>query len=116
MIIHITLTEEQKQEAARELDLNSLLNIVLSKTMSNKETIELGMKIQEYLTNEGRERQQEEVINIIMCAYKGKNAWYLMHPKELVISSQYTKEFHSKKELEKYCKTNKIEFKVIDVL
>ena len=62
MIIHVTLTEDQKAEAARELDLNSLLNIVLSKTMSNKDTIELGMKIQEYLTttNEGRTGQQEE--------------------------------------------------------
>jgi len=51
-----------------------------------------------------------------MSAYKGFNAWYLLHPKELFISSKFAKEFHSKKELEKYCKVNKIEFEVIDVL
>jgi len=65
MIINITLTEDQKAEAARELDLNSLFNIVLSKTMVNDDTMEISSKIHEYLKNEGRkERQQEEVIEI----------------------------------------------------
>jgi len=65
MIIHITLTEDQKAEAARELDLNSLLRIVLSKTMVNEDTMEIASKIHEYLKNEGRkeiEQEQQEVI------------------------------------------------------
>jgi len=63
MIINITLTEEQKQQAARELDLNSLFRIVLSKTMVNEDTIDIASKIHEYLKNEGRkEIEQEESI------------------------------------------------------
>jgi len=62
MIINITLTEEQKQQVARELDLNSLLRIVLTKTMVNEDTMEIASKIHEYLKNEGRkEIEQEEV-------------------------------------------------------
>jgi len=49
MIINITLTEDQKAEAARELDLNSLLRIVLSKTMVNEDTMDIASKIHEYL-------------------------------------------------------------------
>jgi len=65
MIIHVTLTEDQKQSAARELDLNSLLNIVLAKTMVNDATMEIASKIHEYLKNEGRkEIEQEEVIDV----------------------------------------------------
>jgi len=67
MIIHVTLTEDQKQSAARELDLNSLLNIVLAKTMVNDATMEIASKIHEYLKNEGRkEIEQEEVKTIII--------------------------------------------------
>jgi len=65
MIINITLTEDQKQQAARELDLNSLLRIVLGKTMVNEDTMEIASKIHEYLKNEGRkeiEQEQQEVI------------------------------------------------------
>jgi len=65
MIINITLTEDQKAEAARELSLTSLLNIVLAKTMVNEDTMEIASKIHEYLKNEGRkeiEQEQQEVI------------------------------------------------------
>jgi len=62
MIIHVTLTEDQKQSAARELDLNSLLNIVLAKTMVNDDTMEIASKIHEYLKNEGRESAKEEEV------------------------------------------------------
>ena len=65
MIINITLTEEQKQQAARELDLNSLLRIVLAKTMVNENTMDIVSKIHEYLKNEDRkeiEQEQQESI------------------------------------------------------
>ena len=62
MIIHVTLTEDQKQSAARELDLNSLLRIVLAKTMVKEDTMEIGLKIHEYLKNEGREAQTQEEV------------------------------------------------------
>ena len=55
MIINITLTEDQKAEAARELDLNSLLRIVLSKTMVNEDTMDIASKIHEYLKKWGKE-------------------------------------------------------------
>jgi len=59
-LINVTLTEEQKQQAAKELDLNSLLRIVLSKTMVNEDTMEIASKIHEYLKNEGRKEQQQQ--------------------------------------------------------
>jgi len=65
MIIHVTLTEEQKQSAARELDLNSLLRIVLSKTMVNENTMDIASKIHEYLKNEGRESVKEEEVKTL---------------------------------------------------
>jgi len=66
MIIHVTLTEDQKQSAARELDLNSLLRIVLSKTMVNDDTMEIASKIHDYLKNEERVViQQEEEVKIL---------------------------------------------------
>ena len=67
MIINITLTEEQKQQAARELDLNTLLRIVLTKTMVNEDTMEIASKIHEYLKNKGRKeikQEQQEVIEV----------------------------------------------------
>jgi len=65
MIIHVTLTEDQKQSAARELDLNSLLRIVLAKTMVNDATMEIASKIHEYLKNEANEKWQQEKVKTL---------------------------------------------------
>lgn len=51
-----------------------------------------------------------------MLAYKGINGWYLLHPEHRIVSSPYTITFSNKKELDKYCKENKIEYRKIDVL
>jgi len=92
MIINVTLTEEQKQQAARELDLNSLLNIVLTKTMVNEDTIEIASKIHEYLKNEGRKTiQQEEKVknnnnNQLKIDITLEGDWYIIQ-----LSGKYPK-------------------------
>jgi len=89
-------------------------------TANKIEEINAKLRVCEYLEEglkQDTTQQQEPIqLNITMCAYKGRFGWLLMHPQYLTAGDKRTKEFNTKKELEKYCKENKIKFKIIDVL